>query len=330
MRAMRMARESSEGRGAGVASRLLMAVPSLVLLLLLLLAWPGRETATAAPPPAPPSAGGTPALIGCGTGVLGDVTGDGAANIIDAQQIARWSVGLSVNATVQSRISTHGDVTDDGNVNIIDAQQVARASVGLGTAFPIGDPLPPCEGIRVTTSTTGQDLDPDGYQVWLDGGFEMDIGVNSTADLPDAGPGGHSVTLQGLAGNCSITNGGATRNVTVVEGEAVSVDYAISCTGTGGTGSLEVRNTTSGSGLPGSPYQVTLDGGNSQSMSVNGQVVYSGVSFGSHQVTLGNVPGNCSIVGGEATLTVDVGSGFNIVNFSVQCTAQESPAPRPE
>jgi hypothetical protein len=59
----------------------------------------------------------------------GDGNDDGIVNIIDAQQIARWSIGLSVaNATA---IAERGDVNADGLVNIIDAQQVARHAVAL-------------------------------------------------------------------------------------------------------------------------------------------------------------------------------------------------------
>jgi alpha-tubulin suppressor-like RCC1 family protein len=59
----------------------------------------------------------------------GDVTDDGTVNVIDAQQIARHSVGLSVaNPTA---ILQRGDVTGDNQINVIDAQQVARFSVGL-------------------------------------------------------------------------------------------------------------------------------------------------------------------------------------------------------
>ena len=62
-------------------------------------------------------------------GLLGDVTADDVVNIIDAQQVARFSVGLPV--ADPDRMATHGDVTEDGAVNIIDAQQIARFSVGL-------------------------------------------------------------------------------------------------------------------------------------------------------------------------------------------------------
>jgi len=58
--------------------------------------------------------------------------GDGNVNIIDAQQIARYSVALTV--TNRPAIVTRGDVNADGNVNIIDAQQLARYTVGLSAS----------------------------------------------------------------------------------------------------------------------------------------------------------------------------------------------------
>ncbi|CAN5389525.1 hypothetical protein BH09GEM1_BH09GEM1_38910 [soil metagenome] len=66
------------------------------------------------------------------SGFWGDANGDNSVNIIDAQQIARYSVGLSVvNVTA---LTTQSDVNADGDVNIIDAQQIARFSVELPAA----------------------------------------------------------------------------------------------------------------------------------------------------------------------------------------------------
>jgi hypothetical protein len=73
------------------------------------------------------------------SGLWGDVNDDGAVNIIDAQQIARFSVGLSVaNLTA---LTARADVTADDNRNIIDAQQIARFTVGLSAAARIRTPL---------------------------------------------------------------------------------------------------------------------------------------------------------------------------------------------
>jgi pimeloyl-ACP methyl ester carboxylesterase len=69
------------------------------------------------------------------SGRWGDVTDDGTVNIVDAQQIARSTVGLSVaNPTA---LAARGDVTGDGTVNIIDAQQIARFTVALSAAVRV-------------------------------------------------------------------------------------------------------------------------------------------------------------------------------------------------
>jgi hypothetical protein len=80
------------------------------------------------------------------SGILGDVNCDGSVNIVDAQQIARYAIGLSTPGAECTENA--GDVNDDGAINIIDAQQIARYAVGLPTpgAPRLGDALPGCEG----------------------------------------------------------------------------------------------------------------------------------------------------------------------------------------
>ncbi|MES2176378.1 MAG: Ig-like domain-containing protein [Gemmatimonadota bacterium] len=88
------------------------------------------------------------------TGLWADVNDDGAANIIDAQQIARFTVGLTVlnDAALRAR----GDVTGDGNINVIDAQQVSRSTVGLPAPARIGTPVsvPPTVASVAMSPTT--------------------------------------------------------------------------------------------------------------------------------------------------------------------------------
>lgn len=69
-------------------------------------------------------------------GNWGDVNGDGNVNIIDAQQIARYSVSLDVARP--ELVTSQGDVSADEAVNILDAQQIARSAVGLSAAARIG------------------------------------------------------------------------------------------------------------------------------------------------------------------------------------------------
>jgi alpha-tubulin suppressor-like RCC1 family protein len=72
-------------------------------------------------------------------GRFGDVNDDGAVNVVDAQQLARHQVGLSV--ANGGAVAARGDVNGDGAVNIVDAQQVARFSVGLSAAARVNGVL---------------------------------------------------------------------------------------------------------------------------------------------------------------------------------------------
>lgn len=65
----------------------------------------------------------------CVADLLGDVNGDGAVDILDAQQIARQVVGLGV--TDAARFPHYADVNADAGADIVDAQQIARCAVGL-------------------------------------------------------------------------------------------------------------------------------------------------------------------------------------------------------
>jgi uncharacterized protein YjdB len=86
-------------------------------------------------------------------GKWGDVNDDGTVNIIDAQQIARSSVGLSV--ANPAAVSGRGDVTADGTVNIIDAQQIARASVALSAAARVNTAIFTPPVVHSVTLTPG-------------------------------------------------------------------------------------------------------------------------------------------------------------------------------
>ena len=61
-------------------------------------------------------------------GLVGDVTTGDLVDVTDAQQVARWLVGLPVG--VSDRMNSHGDINNDGQSSIVDAQQIARWAAG--------------------------------------------------------------------------------------------------------------------------------------------------------------------------------------------------------
>ena len=83
--------------------------------------------------------------------------------------------------------------------------------------------------IRISTTTAGVDLDPDGYRVSVDGGAAAVVGVNDALVVPGLNPGSHVVTLGGAAFNCAVSSANP-RSVLVVTGATADVVFAITCT----------------------------------------------------------------------------------------------------
>jgi subtilisin-like proprotein convertase family protein len=88
---------------------------------------------------------------------------------------------------------------------------------------------PPTTGsLEVTTSTTGDDLDPDGYTVTVDGGTSQSVGINGSTAFAQVATGDREVELTGLAANCSVT-GVNPRTVTVAGGGTASTSFDVPC-----------------------------------------------------------------------------------------------------
>jgi hypothetical protein len=89
----------------------------------------------------------------------GDVTGDDAVNVIDAQQIARAAVGLSVLNS--AAFAATGDVTGDGVIDVLDAQQISRFTLGLGAAARLGTAIaltPPVATVSLSSPSANVDI----------------------------------------------------------------------------------------------------------------------------------------------------------------------------
>lgn len=157
--------------------------------------------------------------------------GDGTVNIIDAQQIARNSVGLTV--ANRPGLVARGDVTADGTVNIIDAQQIARFSVGMSSAARISTSVftaPAVASVGLVPSATqnlaiGQSVriaaaPRDAASVDLTGCSS----VTWSSSNPMAATVGTDGTVTGVANGTSIIraissdNVGVTASVSVVVG----------------------------------------------------------------------------------------------------------------
>ncbi|HXI65375.1 MAG TPA: hypothetical protein VNH14_12800 [Gemmatimonadales bacterium] len=177
---------------------------------------------------------------------------------------------------------------------------------------------PTTGNLTVSTSTTGSNIDPDGYTVTVDGGASQAIGANGSVTFSGLAAGSHSVALSGVAGNCTVS-GGSSRTVSVPAGGTATTSFAISCTAT--TGNLTVSTSTTGSNLDPDGYTATVDGGASQAIGTNGSVTFSGLSAGNHTVVLSGVAGNCTVSGGTSRTVSVPGGGAATASFAISCAA---------
>lgn len=176
---------------------------------------------------------------------------------------------------------------------------------------------PPTTGsIQASATTTGAELDADGYSVSVDGGAGQALSINGSVTFSNQTAGSHDVELSGVAANCTVT-GDNPASVSVTAGSTATASFTITCSAT--TGDLEVTTVSTGSDIDTDGYTVSVDGGATQAITANGTLTVSSLDAGDHTVELGGVAANCS-VGGMNPRTVGVTSGATAqTQFDVTC-----------
>jgi len=97
-----------------------------------------------------------------------------------------------------------------------------------GTNPPLDENGGPNIGdLRVTVSTTGADIDADGYTITV-GSESQPVGANGTVTFTGLPVGGRSVQLGDVAANCTVA-GSNSRTVTITAGGTASETYAVAC-----------------------------------------------------------------------------------------------------
>jgi hypothetical protein len=207
-------------------------------------------------------------------------------------------------------LAANCSVSDNPRTVSVTAGEVAETTFAVVCAANVGD-------LTVTTSTTGGDLDPDGYTVEVGGTISEAIDLDETITITDVAAGDHSVELTGVANNCSVV-GDNPRTVTVPNNAAVQTDFEVECVAL--TGTLTVTASTTGDGLDPDGYTVSVDGGPEEDLATNGDVDFNDVATGDRSVLLSGIATNCSVTGDNpATVTVpSVGPANH--TFDVECT----------
>lgn len=171
--------------------------------------------------------------------------------------------------------------------------------------------------LTVTTTTTGENIDSDGFMFAVDGGTPQAIGTNESVTIQvDAGT--RSVELTGLASNCTVSDSNP-RNVTVPGGGAASADFSITCVSNVGT--LVVTTTTTGTDIDPDGYTVSIDGGAGQAINTTAVLTLNDTPMGDRTVELTGVADNCTVSGeNPRTVTVPQNAGVQ-TDFTINCEA---------
>lgn len=100
---------------------------------------------------------------------------------------------------------------------------------GCSEASSEPEPQPESQtgSITVSVATTGLPLDPDGYTATASA-VVQEVDVNGSVTLTGLSVGSHSVTLGGIASNCSVSESNP-QSVTVVANETATVSFTLAC-----------------------------------------------------------------------------------------------------
>jgi Tol biopolymer transport system component len=175
---------------------------------------------------------------------------------------------------------------------------------------------PPLGKLSVSVSTSGADLDNDGYRLVLGPERSVVVGPNATVYLDSISPGLHVLSLEGVADNCTVA-GVMPLSITVESGVTSSVALSVECDATG----VNVAIHTTGSDQPfGFGVQI---GESAQFVLANDHLLVTRLPPGSRTVALTSIAGNCSVAG-DNPLTVNVVNRQVIpVDFNVTCARTE-------
>ena len=182
-------------------------------------------------------------------------------------------------------------------------------------------PAYPLTALRVTVSTSGADVDTDGYQLIVDGsGPGPGLASNGSVTLYAVGLGPHSIGLGGVAPNCVVEGG--TSTVTIPSPGAVAdVSLHVICLA---LGSVRVTVATTGTNLDGNGYSVVATATSfpqsvSGAIRTNDATTLLRVAAGHYVVSLHGVAVNCDGADLDPRELDVVSGATQALDFAVVC-----------
>lgn len=110
----------------------------------------------------------------------------------------------------------------------------ALPALGLSACVSNADPTGPDNpierqgSVQISVSTTGTNLDPDGYNLYIDEGRTAEVGINGSAVFTGLAARGWQVELRDYAFNCSV-QGDNPKSFTIVAQATIDVAFSVTC-----------------------------------------------------------------------------------------------------
>jgi hypothetical protein len=186
----------------------------------------------------------------------------------------------------------------------------------LGACGEVPTFTPEAARIAVTSLTSGDPIESDGYTVILDGGAGRVLGVNASILFCEIEAGAHTLMLSGINPDCTV-NGENPRTVRTVAGMTAQSLFPVNCS-VPGTGRILVHTFTYGVGPD--HYQIDLNVGRSEPIGTNDEVTFYAVPVGPVTLTLTGIGETGCVVTGANPRTLLLREGLEVSSvFKIHC-----------
>jgi WD40 repeat protein len=121
-------------------------------------------------------------------------------------------------------------VSDSGKVTTASAGTATITATAAGASSSVPVIVQRAGTARITTATTGVDVDLDGYRAYVDGSWDgsQAVGINGTVLLTRIKPGSRSILLGQVASNCTVTGTNPVA-ITVAGGDTIPLAFRVAC-----------------------------------------------------------------------------------------------------
>src|SRR5690606_22014954 len=190
-----------------------------------------------------------------------------------------WLDGVAGNCQVQG-----------GNPRSVSIQ------AGVAQQVVIEVSCEPHASLWFTNTTIGEDLDPDGYTVIVNGTSSRAVATNGAVSITGLIPGTAGVALEGVAPNCTPLES-FPRNVELESGQTATMYIDVNCVALDKLGELEVTLRPWRGTLPDTTYALLIDGRERGALTPGQAVLIENVIAGQRGLEVVGLPEGWRITG---------------------------------